>query len=204
MSQRPTLLPPSTGSFSIPTPSGLTPNTRSEAEAALSYNSFAQTDSAAPDPELFADRSVVDNDNGSDAPEALQAYRRPGVMRTSSTNYQNALKEAHKASVSSDMSTDTDVPDNVTGAETVASPTSSTVPFPPAGQGVVPNYGFVTGQPEATKKSRSRGLSLGSLARQQSWSEQDFKRVYNADILSEEPKKDGGYASGDDGKTAGS
>lgn len=200
MTGQPTLLPPSTGSFSIPTPSGLSPNARSEAEAVLSYNSSAQTDSAAPDLGLFSDTGARGNEGRSDTPEALQAYRRPGVLRTSSTNYQNALREAHKLSISSDLSTDTDVPESVTEAATVASPTSSTVSSHPAGQGVVPlNYGANTGQSESVKKSRSRGLNLGPLARQQSWNEQDFKRIYNSDIFLEQPKKDGGYASGDEG-----
>lgn len=196
-------LPPSGCSLtpSSLTPSGLTPNTRSEAEFALLFNSSTQTDSAAPDPGLLPKMSARDNDSRSDTPEALHAYRRPDILRTSSTNYQNALKEAHQVSGFSDMSTDTDVPVNVTGAGTVASPTSSTTPFPPPGQGVVPlNYGNSTGQPETAKKSRSRGLSLGARAKQQSWSEQDFKRIYNADLLSDQPK-DAGYASGDDGKT---
>jgi hypothetical protein len=112
--------------------------------------------------------------------EARQAYRRPGILRTSSANYENALRNAHKqSSVSSDISTSTEVPG------------------PQAGQGVVPlNYGSVgAGQAEAVKKSRSRGLSLGGLARQQSWNEQDYKRLYNADLLSDVSKEAGGYDS---------
>jgi hypothetical protein len=187
MSGSSTLLPPSDGTFGVPTPSGLTPNTRSEAEKAFFQNSLAQTDSAAPD------QSVMD--------EAHQAYRRPGIPRTSSTNYENALRNAHhQSSVSSDMSAHTDVPGeatgNATGEATTASPTSTT-PFPQAGQGVVPlNYGSVSaGQADAVKKSRSRGLSLGGLARQQSWNEQDYKRLYNADLLSDVNKDEGGYDS---------
>jgi hypothetical protein len=187
MSGSATLLPPSDGTFSVPTPSGLTPNTRSEAEKAFFQNSLAQTDSAAPD------QSAMD--------EARQAYRRPGILRTSSANYENALRNAHKqSSVSSDMSTSTEVPgeetENAAGEATTASLTSAT-PFPQAGQGVVPlNYGSVgAGQAEAVKKSRSRGLSLGGLARQQSWNEQDYKRLYNADLLSDVSKEAGGYDS---------
>jgi len=59
--------------------------------------------------------------------EAHKAYRRPGVARTSSTNYENALKRAKEASVSSDISVDS-VSDGITAHQTVASPTSSTTP----------------------------------------------------------------------------
>ena len=58
------------------------------------------------------------------------------------------------------------------------------------------NYGSVSaGQTDAVKKSRSRGLSLGGLARQQSWNEQDYKRLYNADLLSDVNKEESGYDS---------
>ena len=184
MSGSSTLLPPSDGTtFGTPTPSGLTPNTRSEAEAAFFQNSLAQTDSAAPDPSLMD--------------EAHKAYRRPGIPRTSSTNYENALRNAHQqSSVSSDISAGTEVPGEVTGEATVASPPSTT-PFPQAGQGVVPlNYGSVgASQTDAAKKSRSRGLSLGGLGRQQSWNEQDYKRLYNAELLNDANKEGSGYDS---------
>jgi hypothetical protein len=77
---------------------------------------------------------------------------------------------------------------------------SSTTPFPPPGKGVVPlNYNSPSpvgaAQGDALKKTRSRGLSLGGLAQQQGWNEQDFKRVYSVDLL-EEPKNDAGYGSG--------
>ena len=87
----------------------------------------------------------------------------------------------------------------MTGAETVTSPTQSSS-FPAPGQGVVPNYSAVgLAQGDSLKKSRSRGLSLGALAQQQSWSEQDLKRMYNADLM-EEVKKDPGYDSGTEAK----
>lgn len=187
MSDRPSLLPPNDGSYlGAPTPSGLTPNTRSEAEAALTHNSTAQTDSAAPDAASLLEDGTT---------EAHKAYRRPGVARTSSTNYENALKRAQQASVDSTMSADT-ISDNITG-ETIASPTSSTTPFPPPGQGVVPlNYGAVgASSGDSIKKTRSRGLSLSGLAQQQGWSEQDYKRVYSADLV-EEPKNTAGYGTG--------
>jgi hypothetical protein len=183
MTDQSSLLPPSDGDFSLATPSGLTPGTRSEAEEAFALNASQQTDSAAPDPSLT---------------EAQMAYRRPGIPRASSYNYENALRRAQQSSVSSDMSTDT-VTDNG-----VASPTAGTTPFPPPGQGVVPlNYGHVgAGQGDAVKKSRSRGLSLGALARQQSWNEEDYKHLYSAK-LAEETKNDGGYGQGAEKKVQG-
>jgi hypothetical protein len=200
-------MPPTEGSFLSSgafTPSGLTPNTRSQAEDALTQNSLAQTDSAAPDPRLLPIMGAGDGNpssNNDDGPsEAHKAYRRPGVARASSTNYEEALKRAKQASVSSDLSVDS-VSDNVATGETVASPSSATGPFPPPGQGVVPlNYGSPAGvgigRTDSLKKTRSRGLSLSGLAQQQGWSEQDFKRVYSADLMVEEPKEAAGYASG--------
>ncbi|KAF1361556.1 hypothetical protein EJ07DRAFT_111985 [Lizonia empirigonia] len=181
-------LPPSDTGFGDPTPSGLTPNTRSEVEEAFFQNTLKQTDSAAPDSTVVAD-------------EARTAYRRPGVVRASSHNYERALKMAHAHnSVSSDLSTHTEAPDSVTGGQTVASPSQSS-PFPPPGQGVVPDYSAVgLARGDSLKKSRSRGLSLGALAQQQTWNEQDYKRLYNADLMSE-VKKDAGYASGSEDKS---
>ncbi|KAF2621917.1 hypothetical protein BU25DRAFT_403715 [Macroventuria anomochaeta] len=180
-------LPPSDTGFGDPTPSGLTPSTRSEAEAIFFQNATKQTESAAPEPSLAAD-------------EARAAYQRPGVVRASSANYERALKMAHaQSSVSSDLSTHTESPDNVTSGVTVASPSQSS-PFPPPGQGVVPDYSAVGLAPtDSLKKSRSRGLSLGALAQQQSWNEQDYKRLYNANLMSE--VEDAGYASGHQNKS---
>jgi hypothetical protein len=199
MSDRPSLLPPVDGSYlGAPTPSGLTPNTRSEAEAALTHNSAAQTDSAAPDATSLGDAIT----------EAHKAYRRPGVARASSANYENALRRAQQASVSSTLSAGSEVSESVTGetGETVASPSSMTTPFPPPGQGVVPlNYGTVgAGSTDSLKKTRSRGLSLSGLAQQQGWSEQDYKRVYNAGLMEEDPKNNTGYGSGSADKPQGS
>jgi hypothetical protein len=208
MTPRPSLMPPTEGSFLSSgafTPSGLTPNTRSQAEDALTQNSLTQTDSAAPDPRLLPLTGAGGGNppsSTSDGPsEAHQAYRRPGVARASSTNYESALKRAKEASASSDLSVGSGVSDNVTTGATVASPSSTTGPFPPPGQGVVPlNYGSPAGvgvaQGDSIKKTRSRGLSLSGLAQQQGWSEQDFKRVYSADLLEEDPKNAAGYASG--------
>lgn len=181
-------LPSSDAGFGDPTPSGLTPNTRSEAEEIFFQNAVRQTDSAAPDSTLSTD-------------EARDAYRRPGVVRASSHHYERALRLANaQSSVSSDMSTYSETPDSVTGEATVRSPSQS-VPFPPPGQGVVPDYSAVgLAQGDTLKKSRSRGLSLGALAQQQSWNEQDYKRLYNADLMSE-VKKNAGYASGGESKS---
>ncbi|KAF1838916.1 hypothetical protein BDW02DRAFT_305798 [Decorospora gaudefroyi] len=206
MSPRPSLMPPTEGSFLSSgafTPSGLTPNTRSAAEIAFEQNSLTQTDAAAPDPRLRsvtgpgAGNEVSGAENGSS--EAYKAYRRTGIARTSSHNYEDALKRAQQASVSSDFSVDSEVPENITTEANVASPPSTTGPFPPPGQGVVPlNYGAVGAtQADSLKKSRSRGLSLSGLAQQQGWNEQDFKRVYSAEHREEQPAKDNaGYGSG--------
>ena len=201
MSNETSLLPPSDGAFAIGTPSGLTPNTRSEAEAALTLNSTTQTDSAAPDPTLRASagasESVEYGTSEDGTTEAQKAYRRPGVVRTSSMNYELALKRAKQDSVSSNMSTDSTGANTITG-DTVASPASTTVPFPPPGQGVVPlNYGSVgAGPSDIIKKTRSRGLSLSGLAQQQGWNEQDFRRVYSVDLPDEMSKNEAGYSTG--------
>ncbi|KAL1795726.1 hypothetical protein ACET3X_005950 [Alternaria dauci] len=208
MSPRPSLMPPTQGSFLSSgafTPSGLTPNTRSEAEAAFTSNSASQTDSAAPDPRLLplmgaggGNETTTENEP-TEAVRAYTGYRRPGVARASSSNYENALKRAQQASASSDFSANSEAPASLTAGQTVASP-SGTTPFPPPGQGVVPlNYGSTpvgAGQGDSIKKTRSRGLSLSGLAQQQGWSEQDYKRVYSAELLAEEPKNNAGYGTG--------
>ncbi|KAJ4985053.1 hypothetical protein SVAN01_09424 [Stagonosporopsis vannaccii] len=173
--------------FGDPTPSGLTPSTRSEAEAIFFQNATKQTESAAPDPSLAAD-------------EARTAYRRPDIVRASSANYERALKMAHaQSSASSDLAADGESSENVTGGATVASPQQSS-PFPVPGQGVVPDYSAVgLARGDSLKKSRSRGLSLGALAQQQSWNEQDYKRLYNADLMGE-VKQNSGYDSGTENK----
>lgn len=206
-------MPPTEGSFLSSgsfTPAGLTPNTRNQAEEVLTANSTAQTDSAAPDPRLLP---LMGSGGGNETPsqngptEALRAYtgyRRPGVVRASSTNYENALKRAQEASVSSDLSMDSEVPDNNDG-QTVASPASMSTPFPTPGQGVVPlNYNTPVGlsQGDSQKKSRSRGLSLSGLAQQQGWTEQDYKRIYSAELMAEDPKNSAGYGSAPKTETA--
>ncbi|KAF2654872.1 hypothetical protein K491DRAFT_716751 [Lophiostoma macrostomum CBS 122681] len=221
-----TLLPPSTGTFTPGTPSALTPNTRTEAEAALTHNTIAQTDSAAPTtPLAYGGNGSSSFPPGSDSAdkltEAQRSYRRPaGPLRTSSTNYEKARLEAlGQDSVSSDVSLETRLSrtdestttttTSTSGAGTgtgIASPTSATPsPFPAVldsidpKQGVVPlNPGIGQGQQEAVKKARGRGLSLGMLGRQQSWSEQDMKHVYSAGWMGE-VKGEGvatGYESG--------
>lgn len=156
------------------------------------HNSAAQTDSAAPDPTLLSGSDYGTSSDGTT--EAQKAYRRPGVARTSSANYESALRRAQEASVSSNMSTDTTASDSITGA-TVASPPSSSSPFPPPGKGVVPlNYGVGASPTDPIKKTRSRGLSLSGLAQQQGWTEQEYKRIYNAELM-EKPKDEDGYGS---------
>jgi len=179
---------PQSDAFGDPTPSGLTPGTRSEAEAIFFQNATKQTESAAPDSSIATD-------------EARAAYRRPGVIRASSANYERALKMAHaQSSASSDLATNGETSENITGSAQVASPSQSS-PFPAPGQGVVPDYSAVgLTRGDSLKKSRSRGLSLGALAQQQSWSEQDYKRLYNVDLMSE-VKATPGYDSGAENKS---
>jgi hypothetical protein len=160
------------------TPSGLTPNTRSEAEAALTLNSTIQTESAAPTTPLPINNIMAwdgTKDYEENMTEAQKAWRKPaGLVRTSSTNYATALAEAQKEpSLQSVLSNDsvTESGRDITGAETVASPISTTTSaFPPPGQGVVPLHtGVGTGQAQAINRAKPSGLSLGTLARQQSW-----------------------------------
>jgi hypothetical protein len=194
-------LPPTTN-FPPSTPSGLTPNSRSEAEAALRRNSLVQTDSAAP---LLPFPGAGDGSHGS-APvdEAQRAYRGK-LPRQSSTNYEKALNAwKHQASASSNFSNtsfeegDNNADNSILTDRTVASP-SGMLPFPKPGEGVVPLHnGVASGQAEAVKKARPHGLSLGSLGRQQSWSEQDMKHVLSAHLMGR--REDGGYDSGADAK----
>lgn len=180
---------PQSDEFGDPTPSGLTPNTRSEAEEIFFQNALKQTESAAPDSTLATD-------------EARAAYRRPGVVRASSANYERALKMAlAQGSTSSDLATQTESPENATGSPQVTSPSQSSA-YPVQGQGVVPDYSAVglARDDNLKSKSRSRGLSLGALAQQQNWSEQDYKRFYNADLVSE-VKASPGYNSGVENKS---
>lgn len=179
----PSLLPPNSGNFTPSTPSGLTPNTRSEAEAALAFNTVAQTDSAAPTTPL-----------ATDATRNMMESHRPGG--TSSANYEKALLEARKqSSVSSTLSTDTT--DGTSEVDAIKG-----VPLPRPGQGVVPLHtGPPMGQAEAVKRAKPTGLSLAALGRQPSWSEQDMKHIYSANLMAE--PKDAGYSSGVDDKGVG-
>lgn len=132
--------------------------------------------------------------------EAQRAWRRPADMiRTSSTNYEQALREARQESSSSVASPDgISETSNITD-RTVASPISVTS-FPLPGQGVVPLHtGVGSGQTEAIKRTKPSGMSLGALGRKQSWNAQDFKHVYSASLMSE-VKDTQGYASGSEDK----
>jgi len=207
---QPTLLPPNWGTLTPATPSGLTPNTRSEAEAALTHNITTQTDSAAPTTPLPASHTnmypgmgaeggnAMDGEADDRATEAQKAYRRPpGLIRTSSANYAHALQQARKqSSASSELDPDTQAHDeNITGTMT-ASPASTALPFPLPGQGVVPLHtGVGSGQTEVVKKAKPSGLSLGQLMRQQSFSEQDMKHLLQGRLMSP-VKGDAGYDSG--------
>jgi hypothetical protein len=118
-----------------------------------------------------------------------------GPIRTSSTNYENALREAHQQeSASSELSTDT----------TVGSPLSATssVPFPEPGQGVVPLHTGV-GLEKTENRRRPRGMSLKALAGQQGWSDQDRKYVLQGALVAEGEGKEAGYGTGAEGKGVG-
>lgn len=84
--------------------------------------------------------------------------------------------------------------------DNVGSPRTTTIPFPPPGQGVVPSYaGISSGQAEVVKKTRNRGLSLGQLGKQQSWNEQDMKHVLQGRLM-EQVDGAAGYDSGPEKK----
>lgn len=139
--------------------------------------------------------------------EAQKAYRKPaGLIRTSSSNYVTALAEAQKEPSLQSVLSNESVPESgrdITGAETVASPTSTaTSAFPLPGQGVVPLHtGIGAGQAQAINRAKPSGLSLGALGRQQSWNAQDFKHISSANLM-EPVRSDAGYASGNEGKGA--
>ncbi|ORY18592.1 hypothetical protein BCR34DRAFT_473350 [Clohesyomyces aquaticus] len=197
------------------TPSGLTPNTRSEAEAALSHNALTQTESAAPTTPLppseaayfGATQAATEEDDIAELDDAKKAYRRPkGPIRTSSTNYERALREVRmQQSAASDISAGGDATSDASDP-TMSSVSASSVvpgfPLPAPGQGVVPLQPMLgSGQADALKRVRPTGLSLGELGRAQSWSEQDRRHVYTAGLLTGEDGESGdakvkGYGSG--------
>jgi len=183
-------------SYNLGTPSQLTPNTRSEAEAALTANSAAQTDSAAPTtplPDAAArfeatyalagrgrgfmtantDGGGAENPNGaaSAVDEAKLAYRRPpNPTRTGSSNYAEALRASAEPGT---MLPEAIIPE----------------------KGVVPlKTGVGEGQAEAVKRVRPTGLSLGDLGRKQSWSTQDFKHIHSERLMAK-GEGDAGYSS---------
>ncbi|KAF2817030.1 uncharacterized protein BDZ99DRAFT_456828 [Mytilinidion resinicola] len=190
-------------SYNLSTPSQLTPNTRSEAEAALTANSQAQTDSAAPTTPLqdaaarfealagtkseymaaSTDSGVGKTLNEKEAAidEAKLAYRRTPA-RTSSSNYAEAL-------VGAGMSP---APHTSTVYEEPGSMSPDSIA---AMKGVVPlKTGVGEGQAEAVKRARPAGLKLGDLGRKQSWSPEDFKHVYSERLMVK-GNEDPGYSS---------
>ena len=181
--------------FGAGTPSQLTPNTRSEAEAALSANSTQQTDSAAPTTPLPTSSSAAvhlpstSSDNAFDAARA--AYRHPpNATRTSTSNYAAALAAATSTSPTST-------------ASPISPLTSASTSAPATAHGVVPpKTGIGAGQAEAVRRARPTGLSLGHLGRQQSWSEQDMKHVYSQQLMVPDSAiaEDAGYSSAGPGE----
>jgi len=203
------LHPSGMGTIVPGTPSGLTPNTRSEAEAALALNSLRQTDSAAPttpyDENMHSSPDVTTS-NTLDEPKG--SYRRsPAAFSPPSANYAAALAATRaETSASSDLSTHTaeegqETPHgsstgNLGGVTPVASPSTYTPPFPAPGQGVVPlGTGIGAGQAAAVKRAKPTGLSLGDLGRRSSWNQQDMRHVLSAGLMGK-VEGDAGYSSG--------
>jgi hypothetical protein len=131
--------------------------------------------------------------------EAQKAYSRPGPIRTSSANYEKALREARKqSSASSSTLSPTASTDStsILDENKVASPVTTTTPFPAPGQGVVPlNPPIGKGQSDVIKKAKPTGMTLGTLGRQPSFKEQDIKHVYASNLMVP-VKDDPGYNSG--------
>lgn len=99
----------------------------------------------------------------------------------------------------SDLSDDTTAAEETTGLAKVQSPVNG-IAFPPPGQGVVPSYeGIGSGQAEAVRKARNRGLSLGQLGRAPSWNEQDMKHMLQGRLM-EQVDGAAGYDSGTEKK----
>jgi len=227
----------STRSAVSSTPSQLTPNTRSEAEAALTANSTAQTDSAAPTTPLSdaaaarfeahlagnlgvsrymaapldgagagtldgAGAGTLDGAGvgtldsagaGKAVDEAKLVYRRlPNPTRTSTSNYAEALRASSGISPVETAAPAAVVEPRSTISTVTISPTQGVVPLNPT------NVGVGAGQAEALRRARPMGLSLGNLARKQSWNEQDFKHV-NSERLMVKAPEDPGYSSAQEG-----
>ncbi|KAF2010472.1 hypothetical protein BU24DRAFT_58972 [Aaosphaeria arxii CBS 175.79] len=220
-------LPPSTGTFTPSTPSCLTPNTRSEAEAQLTLNTASQTDSAAPttplpyrsNPFTTSTTTMATPNPPPNMSEAQSAYHDAASTAatsqsptTSSSNYEAALLHHHsqhrKQSTTSTAST-------TSSTYSPSSPISSftTRPFPEPGQGVVPLHTGVNAQTEQQQQQQLKrtrpagGLSLGELGRKQSWSAQDMRHeVYEGRLLAPADAggvQDAGYSSGTEGRAVG-
>ena len=206
LSTRSTL--PSHAPFGGGTPSQLTPNTRSEAEAALSANSTQQTDSAAPTTPLPTSSSAAahlpstDSDSALDAARA--AYRRPpNPIRTSTSNYAAALAAATSSPTSATSPVSPLASASASAAAAAAATALPASPLPvDAAHGVVPLTGIGAGQAEAVRRVQPTGLSLGHLGRQQSWSEQDMKHVYSQRLMVPDggAVEDAGYSSAGPGE----
>jgi hypothetical protein len=194
---------PSHAPFDGGTPSQLTPNTRSEAEAALSANSTQQTDSAAPTTPLPTSSSATAHLPSTDSDSALDAARAayrgpPNPIRTSTSNYAAALAAATSSPTSA-----TSPVSPLASASASAAAAATVLPASPlpvdAAHGVVPLTGIGAGQAEAVRRAEPTGLSLGHLGRQQSWSEQDMKHVYSQRLMVP-AVEDAGYSSAGPGE----
>jgi len=197
------------GPFSAGTPSQLTPNMRSEVEAALSANSTQQTDSAAPTTPLPTSSSAAVHPPSTDSDDALDAaraaYRRaPNPTRTSTSNYAAALAAAATTTTTTTSPTSAASPVSpLSASATATAAVLAASPLPvDAVRGVVPLTGIGAGQAEAVRRAQPTGLSLGHLSRQQSWSEQDMKHVYSQllMVVGSGAAEDAGYSSAGPGE----
>ncbi|OCK99830.1 uncharacterized protein K441DRAFT_652059 [Cenococcum geophilum 1.58] len=194
--------------FGAGTPSQLTPNTRSEAEAALSANSTQQTDSAAPTTPAPTSSSAAAHIPSTDSDSALDAaraaYRRPpNPIRTSTSNYAAALVAATTSPTSAASPVSPLASASASAAAAAAATVLPASPLPvDAAHGVVPLTGIGAGQAEAIRRAQPTGLGLGRLGRQQSWSEQDMKHVYSQRLMVPDSgiAEDAGYSSAGPGE----
>ncbi|KAF2837213.1 hypothetical protein M501DRAFT_1018124 [Patellaria atrata CBS 101060] len=207
MSDQSRLGPSRTESF-LPTPSGLTPNTRTEAEAAFTANAEYQTESAAPTTPL-----VDGTSDGIQSPRTITSTkpplpspsttRRPPIPTRSGSNYLDAAARytedtGESTAAFTGPGGDVDpvlVPGIAPGLST-ALPTQSTTDLPSRSGGAVPSLptgpdGAVS--PPMSPVGASGGSlrrdskpSLAQLGRQGSWNSQDLKRQLMGGMLRDE------------------
>lgn len=165
-----------------PTPSLLTPNTRSEAEAAFASNTALQTDSAAPttpgiEAEKLARLVAQDGDIGD-----VEAGRRPVPQRRTTNNYIDAMVASAGGPETGGTAGNTE--------EESKSPAPASVPTA-GGEGKAESAASgvasdIVGTGEKMPKA---------FTRQQSWNQQDLKREWHLKQKLMEKGDDVGYDS---------